>query len=87
LQQDAGLVILRQTLAKEKNVRFCEFYVMTEIFGSFGICQAHCQVGAFISKLSPISIISNALLGLYLNIGDMRNWYPQRIDVIAVEVL
>jgi hypothetical protein len=71
LQQDAGLVILPETL--EKDVRFCESSVVADIFGSFAICQAHCQVGVFISKLSPTSTISNDVLGSCLNVGDMRN--------------
>jgi hypothetical protein len=79
LHQDVGLFILRQALEKENGVRFCESGVRADIFGSFAICQAHCQVCAFISKLSPTSITPNDVLRLYLNVGEMRNWYPHFI--------
>jgi hypothetical protein len=79
LHQDAGLGYFSSNTGKEKGVRFCESNVRTDIFGSFAICQAHCQICAFISKLSPTSITSNDVLGLYLNVGEMRNWYPHFI--------
>jgi len=74
-----GIGYFSSNTGKEKGVRFCEFNVRTDIFGSFAICKAHCQICAFISKLSPTSITSNDVLGLYLSVGEMRNWYSHFI--------